>query len=507
MSLKDELLFADEEAGEEEEDGCPWKILIADDEEEVHAVTRMVLDNFIFEGQGIELLSAYSGKETMQILQEHSDVAVLLLDVVMENDTTGLEVVRYIRDELQNNFVRIILRTGQPGQAPERQVTMEYDINDYKEKTELTAQKLFTTVIGLLRAYRDLRLIEKNRQGLERIASISASLFELQSLKTFILGLLIHLTSLVNLDDSGAGIQRSAFAANRQGGELLVLAGIGDFETSEAYVVAEVLSEKSFQQFQQSLEQRRSLFFEDAYVAFFETKSGQEYLVYIECLSSLSEIDLELIHVLEVNVAVALENIELNQAIVETQREVMFTLGEVVETRSRMAKQHVKNVANYAYCLARKTGMSEEEANMLRLASPLHDVGTLGISDEILHKKGELTEEEHAIMKTHPHIGHRILQGAKQPILRLAATIALHHHECWDGSGYPEGLEGDSIHPCARILSIADSFDDLKRSLEAEESLQKTERIKAYFARERGRRFEPELVDIFLEYLDDFLSL
>ncbi len=502
MSNEDELLFADEGLGDGGESKHPWKILIADDEEEVHAVTRMVLDNFVFENHGVELFSAYSGKDTMQILREHPDTAVLLLDVVMENDTTGLEVVRYIRDELQNNFVRIILRTGQPGQAPERQVTMEYDINDYKEKTELTAQKLFTTVIGLLRAYRDLRTIEKNRQGLERIASISSSLFKQQSLKTFIPGLLIHLAALLDFDDSGIEANHSAFAASRQGEELHILTGIGTFKAAEDRTAREALPEHVFQQLRQSVEQKQSLSFDDAYIAYFITKSGLEHLIYTRSLTRLSELDLELMHVLEVNVMVALENIELNQAIVETQREVMFTLGEVVMTRSKKAKQYVKNVASYVYLLARKSGMNEEDADMLRLASPLHDVGTLGIPDEVLHKQVALNKEEEAIMKKHPLLGHKILQEAKQPILRLAATVALQHHECWDGSGYPEGLKGNAIHRCARILSLAGSFNELRASSEAE-----IEQMKAYFVRERGTRFDPELVDLFLEHLDDFLSV
>ena len=161
MHNDDELLFAAEsvEIGEKHQER--WKILIADDEEEVHAVTRMVLDNFSFEGRPVELLHAYSGRETKKLVQEHPDTAVLLLDVVMEEETTGLEVVKYIRNELKNDVIRIILRTAQPGQAPERQIIMEYDINDYKEKTELTAQKLFTTIIRLLEAYQDMRMLEK----------------------------------------------------------------------------------------------------------------------------------------------------------------------------------------------------------------------------------------------------------------------------------------------------------------------------------------------------------
>ncbi len=131
-----------------------WKIIIADDQEEVHTLTKMVLSDFTFEGRGLEFLSAYSGQETKRIILEHSDTAIILLDVVMETDHAGLEVVHYIRKELKNDIVQIVLRTGQSGQAPEQQVIVEYGINDYKSKVELTSQKLFTMVTALLRTYK-----------------------------------------------------------------------------------------------------------------------------------------------------------------------------------------------------------------------------------------------------------------------------------------------------------------------------------------------------------------
>jgi PAS domain S-box-containing protein len=131
-----------------------WKIIIADDQEEVHTLTKMVLSDFTFEGRGLEFLSAYSGQETKRIILEHSDTAIILLDVVMETDHAGLEVVHYIRKELKNDIVQIVLRTGQSGRAPEQQVIVEYGINDYKSKVELTSQKLFTMVTALLRTYK-----------------------------------------------------------------------------------------------------------------------------------------------------------------------------------------------------------------------------------------------------------------------------------------------------------------------------------------------------------------
>ncbi len=153
----DELLFSEEESGIDHaidsENEKPWKIIIADDQEEIHSVTKLVLDDFTFQNRGLQFLSAYSGEETKRFVRENEDVAFILLDVVMETDNAGLEVVRYIREELKNNIVQIVLNTGQPGQAPEQEVITRYDINDYKSKTEFNARKLLTSVTASLRAY------------------------------------------------------------------------------------------------------------------------------------------------------------------------------------------------------------------------------------------------------------------------------------------------------------------------------------------------------------------
>lgn len=146
-------------------DADRFKLLIVDDEKEVHAMTRLVLNDYRYLGRGIEFISAFSGKEARQIILKHKDIACCLLDVVMETKEAGLEVARFIREDIANDKMRIILRTGQPGKAPEKDVILGYDINDYKEKTELTSQKLFTTITTALRSYLHLvELDEKNRE-------------------------------------------------------------------------------------------------------------------------------------------------------------------------------------------------------------------------------------------------------------------------------------------------------------------------------------------------------
>lgn len=175
--LEDELKFLDESLTMTGDTDCPhvWKVIVVDDEEQVHAVTRLALKNFKFANKSLEIISAYSGEEAQKLFDQNPDTAVLLLDVVMETDEAGLNLVRYIRENLHNLFVRIILRTGQPGIAPEKSVIEGYDINDYKTKTELTQQKLFSSLITAIRSYRDLLTVEESRQ---QIAALNHQLEE-----------------------------------------------------------------------------------------------------------------------------------------------------------------------------------------------------------------------------------------------------------------------------------------------------------------------------------------
>ena len=180
-----------------------WRILVVDDDAEVHAVTRLILGKMHYKGRGIELLSAHSGIEARQVMGSQSDIAVVLLDVVMETDDAGLRLVSVIREELGNTATRIILRTGQPGQAPEEQVIVDYDINDYKAKSELTAQKLFTTVVAALRSYETIVALEKTRKGLEKILDSTSALFQVHSLQQFAAGVLTQLSAFLGCQPNG----------------------------------------------------------------------------------------------------------------------------------------------------------------------------------------------------------------------------------------------------------------------------------------------------------------
>jgi CheY-like chemotaxis protein len=142
-------------------DTKPWRILVVDDDAQVHSMTDLLFKDFVFEGNGFEAVHAYSAAEAAERLANDPEIPVALVDVVMEQPDAGLNLVKIIRGKLENPSIRIILRTGQPGEAPEREVIQEYDINDYKAKTELTSQKLFTALVGALRSWRDIMYAAK----------------------------------------------------------------------------------------------------------------------------------------------------------------------------------------------------------------------------------------------------------------------------------------------------------------------------------------------------------
>lgn len=202
----------------------------------------------------------------------------------------------------------------------------------------------------------------------------------------------------------------------------------------------------------------------------------------------------------------SLESIMLHEEILETQKEVIIAMGEIGERRSKETGSHVKRVAQYSYHIALGLGMSTMEAEMLRNASPMHDIGKVAIPDAILQKPGKLTDEEYAIMQTHSEIGYQLLRNSKRQLMQAAAIVALHHHEKWDGSGYPNSLKGEEIHIYGRITAVADVFDALgsERVYKAAWSL---ERILALFQEERGRQFDPKVVDAFVEQLPAILQV
>jgi len=200
------------------------------------------------------------------------------------------------------------------------------------------------------------------------------------------------------------------------------------------------------------------------------------------------------------------DSISLNEQIIESQKELIYVLGEVVDNRSQEAGLHIKRVAVISEFLALKYGLSEEHSAMIKIASPLHDIGKVGIPDEILNKPGKLSDAEFRIMKGHANMGFQLLNRLDKPLIKMAATIAHEHHERYNGQGYPAGLVGDHIAIEARIVSIVDVFDALSSRRIYKEPWTDQD-ILDYLNANKAIEFDPELVDLFLENIDEIIQI
>lgn len=487
----------------------PYKIMIADDDLEVHTVTKMMLQSFEFEGKRLEFIDVFTGKETMEALQDHPDTAVLFLDVVMEDLHSGLDVVNYLRQNLHNSLTRIILRTGQPGEAPEDRIIRDYDINDYRLKTDMTVSRINTSLYTALRNYRDLCKIEKNKQGLEKIVRASAKLFRHNSMSDFFSTILQQLSTFYQEDVnilylSDDKITSHGFVTINQTDGPNIVAATGKYEKYSGLSIRDVPELKDIYKWMRhntSFQEINQL--ENGIIIKKTSKNSLNNYIYIE--GNENVYDMDLINLFMTNYAIALDNFILNTMVADTQREIIITFGEVIEKHFDDTNSHILRISNMIYEFSLLNGFSYQESELLKVASTMHDVGKIAIPDAILKKPGKLTPEEFEIVKEHPVVGYQILSKSNLNILKLAAEIALYHHEKFDGTGYPEGLKGKSIPLSARMLAIIDVFDAIthRRVYKGAESV---ESALEYLKVNRGIHFDPALVDLFLNNYEQIIK-
>lgn len=509
----DELLFfcdedeVNDDSQDEKQSGLnetskTWRVLIVDDEVAVHETTKLVLKDVQFEGKRLELISAYSSAEARTYLREIPDLAIVLLDVVMESQDAGLKIIKYIREECGNKFTRIILRTGQPGQAPEEKIVLEYDINDYKTKTELTVQKLFTTIISSIRAYKDLVTIEKNRKGLADILSATNKLFEVNSLKKFVIGLITQFTSMYGLEDHTIFARTSGLALSNNAGELVVLAATGEYVDLKDQKLNDIKVHKELiELIHEAKEKRDSVLTDQYFVGYYQSLGKIDNFFVVKGLRQVDAVDKNMIQVFSEHIAVAFDSFIYHERVVNSQREMILRLSEILEHDATEHDRHLNTLANMVYALAPKLGVSEQDAYLLSLASALHDLGNVDVAREILEKPEMLTLEEFNAVQLHTQYGKKLLNHSTEEIISLAAIIAFSHHEHWDGSGYPLGLKEDQIHIYSRIVSVVDIYITLQRKTHYREAWSKEKTI-SYLREYAGIKFDPQVVELFLDNLE-----
>ena len=510
--MNDDLLFLDEgeEDLEEQEHTKTWKILVVDDEPEVHAVTKLALSDFTLNNVGLTFLSAYSGAEAIDIFREHSDIAVVLLDVVMESDDAGLIVADKIRNELNNQFTRIILRTGQPGQAPEKHVIVNYDINDYKSKTELTAQKLFTVMIAALRSYRDIITIEQNRVGLSKVLSASTDLFSCRSLGKFVEGLVQQLSSVLGCAQSAVFVTPELIDASMPGRDdpmdLKVFAGHGDYANVFGMPIEKVLDSDVLDKCKQVFSSRSMYVGDDQILAYCHSKHfGGSLLFMSDTNRYVNDISIDMVRLFTDSIQVAFENILMIRESRLTQNELIERLCRAMDYTAP-TNNHIPRLVAISALLADKLGMPEADVDRLKVAVPMHDVGNYRLPEMMLNRKGPLSFKEKTDMQRHADMGAGFLSDSENKTVQLAAKLALQHHERWDGTGYPNKLSGEKIILESRVAAAADVFDALYNKRPFKEAWDIAE-VLGFFESERNKAFDPKVVDAIIACKEELVAL
>jgi signal transduction histidine kinase/CheY-like chemotaxis protein len=383
MAEQDDVLHLidDTEAAEEDPSARKWKIAVIDDDQAVHEGTRFALSDYFLNGQGLEILSAYSAAEGRTLMRNNPDIAAVLLDVIMETDVAGLDLVEYIRNEIQNETVRIILRTGQPGQAPERRVIVQYDINDYKAKTELTADKLFTSLTAALRSYQQLERMVQTRRGLEIIIDAASTLYDFKSMQRLAEGVLTQLASLLNVDCAGILVLRDDGNGNTAGDEFSVLAGSGCYSRFIGAAGSKSLDPDLRSMVEAAFKRRKHEFVDQRTVLYVRTGSGREVVVLLQAERQLSETDRSLVEIFGSRLSIAFDNVILYRQLHEANTQ----LEDRVAQRTRALMQANRRLSAQWLRLQRANGFKNEI-----LGTVAHDLkNPLGV---ILGRTEMLTE-------------------------------------------------------------------------------------------------------------------
>jgi signal transduction histidine kinase/CheY-like chemotaxis protein len=382
MAEQDDVLHLIDDTGvvaREDSTGRKWKIAVIDDDQAVHEGTRFALSDYSLNGQGLEILSAYSAAEGRALMRHHQDIAAVLLDVIMETDVAGLELVEYIRNEIRNETVRIILRTGQPGQAPERRIIVQYDINDYKAKTELTADKLFTSLTAALRSYQQLERMVQTRRGLEIIIDAASTLYDFRSMQRLAEGVLTQLASLLNVDCAGILVLRDD--GNHAGDDFSVLAGSGCYSRFIGLAGSKSLDPDLRAMVEAAFRRRKHEFADHRTVLYIRTGSGREVVVLLQAERQLSDTDRSLVEIFGSRLSIAFDNVILYQQLHEANTQ----LEDRVSQRTRALMQANRRLSAQWLRLQRANGFKNEI-----LGTVAHDLkNPLGV---ILGRTEMLTE-------------------------------------------------------------------------------------------------------------------
>lgn len=461
-----------------------WKVLIVDDEDFVHQVTRSVLENVEIDSRTVELISAYSGKEALEMLHLHDDIAVIFLDVVMETDNAGLQICKDIREKLNNEMVQIILRTGQPGANPEHETVLKYKINDYKDKTELSAQKLFTCLVSALRSYQDLVKVKQNKIGLDKIIIATQQLSKAPSIPLFMDGVLSQLITVIDYCERSFVFEVATHTPDNASQQVRLMSSFGweNNEHTSEYI------EHLQQRVVINRKQYQPLLQEKEYACDFYFGKDLQYVLYLEAGRNINNLDLELLQILSTNIQSALENLYRYQQTFKAQNQTILQLTQLIASQDQLQSERIASIALISYQLALDCGLNEQNAEKIRGAL------TLFHGDF----RPDLLSQTSSMDKPQSNDGCPLEQ------LALLVVLAQKVDECYDGRG-AKGLAGDEIEIEVRIVALARVFyGAISQFKQSNNVLERTETL---LMAQAGKQVDPNMVSRLLQESDKYLAI
>lgn len=445
-------------------------ILVVDDSKTSRMYLKSLLQTHLF-----NVLEAENGKEALRLIELHPEISLILTDFHMP-EMDGFELTSRIRMKFTPEEKAILAVTAD--NHPLNIVHfLKNGANDFISKP-VKKEEYYSRIYGLIRmtdsyheALESQKLLQEHKEAVDNLSIVS---------KTDLNGRIIYVNDNF--------IQISGYSRDELVGKKHNIVRHPDMPHEVYAQIWEMIKNK--ETWHGIIKNK--------------TKDGSTYIV-DATIKPLLDLNGEIKEYIGIHHDLT-ALLSLQQDIIDTQKEMIETLGEVAESRSKETGKHVKRVAEYSALLGELYGLEADDIAMLRLGSPMHDIGKVAIPDQILLKPGKLDPDEYEIMKLHAQKGYDILKTSNKPILKTAAIIALQHHERWDGKGYPQGLAGEDIHVFGRITAVADVFDALSTQ-RVYKPAWTMEQILIHMNKEKGCQFDPELITLFMNNLDSFLEI
>lgn len=377
MSDDDLMTFVGETKPSVSEEGqsapLVWKVLITDDEQDVHSATTFALRNTKVMGRRLQFLHASSAEEALEVLKNNDDIAVILLDVVMETPNAGLDLVAVIRNELKNHHSRIILRTGQPNQAPEIEVIRDYDINDYKLKSELTQNKLYASLTAAIRSYQQLQTIQSSKEGLDLIVRASADLMSKKGLHEFAQGVIVQLAALLTIEPEGLiCVRRGGTSEAPQ-----IIAAAGHYCSLIDHPLTDLQDDAERSMLQQCLDERSNVVNSHGVALYLGSSERGDMCVYVGSSDPIGAVDRSLLELFCSNISICADNLELIDKLRSyAYKDSLVDLPNSHALNERIAElEEQDELANYALVLTEIDNLSDiSQAHGAELASIFYKV-------------------------------------------------------------------------------------------------------------------------------------